>query len=175
MNPASPISEKESTMQLSDVTNLVKLLDKSGLAELRFSDGTTNLVLKKPQAQAPASAPAYYAAPAASPAPAPAAAPAQAGAAPAEAGAPAKSAPASNLKDITSPMVGTYYAASSPDAPALAQVGQSVRAGQVVCIIEAMKIMNEIESDVAGEIVEVCVSNETPVEYGTVLYRVRPA
>jgi acetyl-CoA carboxylase biotin carboxyl carrier protein len=173
MNPASPISEKESTMQLSDVTNLVKLLDKSGLAELRFSDGTTNLVLKKPQALA-APAPAYYAAPAAQmPANAGAAAPASAPAPASDA--PAKSAPASNLKDITSPMVGTYYAASSPDAPALAQVGQSVRPGQVVCIIEAMKIMNEIESDVAGEIVEVCVSNETPVEYGTVLYRVRPA
>ncbi|MCD6023324.1 MAG: accB [Fibrobacteria bacterium] len=175
MNPASPISEKESTMQLSDVTNLVKLLDKSGLAELRFSDGTTNLVLKKPQAQvAAAPAPAYYAAPAQMPAGAGAAAPAAAPAAPA-AEAPSKAAPASNLKDITSPMVGTYYAASSPDAPPLAQVGQSVRPGQVVCIIEAMKIMNEIESDVAGEIVEVCVSNETPVEYGTVLYRVRPA
>lgn len=161
-------------MQLSDVSNLVKLLDKSGLAELRFSDGTTNLVLKKPSTQVVASAPAYYApaaAPAA-PAAAPASAPAAASAAP-EAAAP--KAAASNLKDITSPMVGTYYAASSPDAPALAQVGQSVRPGQVVCIIEAMKIMNEIESDVAGEIVEVCVSNETPVEYGTVLYRVRPA
>ncbi len=160
-------------MQLSDVTNLVKLLDKSGLAELRFSDGTTNLVLKKPQTQMVASAPAYYAAPSApAPAAAGSAAPAAASSA-SEAAAP--KAPASNLKDITSPMVGTYYASSSPDAPALAQVGGSVRPGQVVCIIEAMKIMNEIESDVSGEIVEVCVSNETPVEYGTVLYRVRPA
>ena len=160
-------------MQLSDVSNLVKLLDKSGLAELRFSDGTTNLVLKKPSSQVVASAPAYYAAPAAAPAAASSAAPAPAGAAPA-AEAPAKSAPASNLKEVTSPMVGTYYAASSPDAPALAQVGMMVKPGQVICIIEAMKIMNEIESDVSGEIVEVCVSNETPVEYGTVLYRVRP-
>jgi len=160
-------------MQLSDVSNLVKLLDKSGLAELRFSDGTSNLVLKKESKQVVAAAPAYYAAP-------PSAAPA-AGAsasAPAAAGesAPAAKAPApSNLKDITSPMVGTFYAASSPDAPALAQVGATVRPGQVLCIIEAMKIMNEIESDVSGEIVEVCVTNETPVEYGTVLFRVRPA
>jgi acetyl-CoA carboxylase biotin carboxyl carrier protein len=158
-------------MQLSDVTNLVKLLDKSGLAELRFSDGTTNLVLKKASSAAAAPAPAYYAAPAAAPA---AAAPAPAASAPAaEASAPKPA--ASNLKDITSPMVGTYYAASSPDAPPLAQAGMTVRPGQVLCIIEAMKIMNEIESDVSGEIVEVCVSNETPVEYGTVLYRVRPA
>lgn len=159
-------------MQLSDVSNLVKLLDKSGLAELRFSDGTSNLVLKKESKQVVAAAPAYYAAPSAAPAPA-----AAASAAPAAGeSAPAAKAPApSNLKDITSPMVGTFYAASSPDAPALAQVGASVRPGQVLCIIEAMKIMNEIESDVSGEIVEICVTNETPVEYGTVLFRVRPA
>ena len=159
-------------MQLSDVSNLVKLLDKSGLAELRFSDGAFSLVLKKESKQVVANAaPAYYAAPApAAPAPAPAAASAAAPAAAAE----APKAAASGLKDVTSPMVGTFYAASSPGAPALAQVGTVVKPGQVVCIIEAMKIMNEIESDVSGEIVEVCVTNETPVEYGTVLFRVRP-
>ena len=157
-------------MQLSDVSNLVKLLDKSGLAELRFSDGTSNLVLKKESKQV-VGAPAYYAAPQA-PAYAPAAA-APAGA-PGDAAPAAKAAAPSNLKDITSPMVGTFYSAASPDAPALAQVGATVRPGQVLCIIEAMKIMNEIESDVSGEIVEICVSNETPVEYGTVLFRVRP-
>src|SRR5690606_19484899 len=86
----------------------------------------------------------------------------------------AEKAAASGLKDVTSPMVGTFYASSSPGSPAMAQVGTVVKPGQVVCIIEAMKIMNEIESDVSGEIVEVCVSNETPVEYGTVLFRVRP-
>lgn len=157
-------------MQLSDVSNLVKLLDKSGLAELRFSDGTFSLVLKKESKQVVAgAAPAYYAAPVlAAPAPA-----AEAPAAPA-AEAP-KAAATSGLKEITSPMVGTFYAASSPGAPALAQVGTKVKPGQVLCIIEAMKIMNEIESDISGEIVEVCVNNETPVEYGTVLFRVRPA
>ena len=156
-------------MQLSDVSNLVKLLDKSGLAELRFSDGTTNLVLKKPSTQV--AAPAYYAAPQA---PAFAGAPAAAAPSAGDAAPAAKAAAPSNLKDITSPMVGTFYSSASPDAPALAQVGSTVRPGQVLCIIEAMKIMNEIESDVSGEIVEVCVSNETPVEYGTVLFRVRP-
>jgi len=160
-------------MQLSDVSNLVKLLDKSGLAELRFSDGTSNLVLKKESKQVLSAAPAYYAAPQAqgfAPAAAAPAAPAAGESAPA-----AKAPAPSNLKDITSPMVGTFYSSASPDAPALAQVGGTVRPGQVLCIIEAMKIMNEIESDVSGEIVEVCVSNETPVEYGTVLFRVRPA
>lgn len=157
-------------MQFSDVSNLVKLLDKSGLAELRFSDGTFSLVLKKESKQVTvAQAPVAYAAPLAA-APAAPASPAPAAAPAAE-----KSAAASGFKEITSPMVGTFYAASSPGAPALAQVGTTVKPGQVVCIIEAMKIMNEIECDVSGEIVEVCVANETPVEYGTVLFRVRPA
>jgi acetyl-CoA carboxylase biotin carboxyl carrier protein len=159
-------------MQLSDVTNLVKLLDKSGLAEMRFSDGTFSLVLKKESRQVAPAAPAYYAAPApvaapAAPAPAPASAPAAAPSA-------AEKSAASGFKDVTSPMVGTFYASSTPGTPAMAQVGTMVKPGQVVCIIEAMKIMNEIESDVSGEIVEVCVANETPVEYGTVLFRVRP-
>jgi acetyl-CoA carboxylase biotin carboxyl carrier protein len=156
-------------MQLSDVSNLVKLLDKSGLAEMRFSDGTFSLVLKK-ESKAVAAAPTYVAAPAPVAA-APAAAPAAASQAAAPV--PEKSA-ASGLKEVTSPMVGTYYASSSPGSPALAQVGTVVKPGQVVCIIEAMKIMNEIECDLSGEIVEVCVTNETPVEYGTVLFRVRP-
>jgi acetyl-CoA carboxylase biotin carboxyl carrier protein len=156
-------------MQLSDVTNLVKLLDKSGLAEMRFSDGTFSLVLKKESRQV--AAPAYYAAPA--PASMASPAPVSAPLAPAQAGAAGKSA-ASGLKEVKSPMVGTYYASSSPGSPALAQVGTVVKPGQVVCIIEAMKIMNEIESDLSGEIVEVCVTNETPVEYGTVLFLVRP-
>lgn len=157
-------------MQLSDVSNLVKLLDKSGLAELRFSDGTFSLVLKKESRQV--AAPTYIAAPA----PVGAADAGPAPAAPAAASAPSEkpSAAASGLKEITSPMVGTYYASSSPGSPALAQVGTVVKPGQVLCIIEAMKIMNEIESDLSGEIVEVCVTNETPVEYGTVLFRVRP-
>ncbi len=159
-------------MQLSDVSNLVKLLDKSGLAELRFSDGTFNLVLKKESRHAPVAQIVHAAAPAA-----PAAAPAAPTATPVSSAPPPAPEKASGpaLKEITSPMVGTFYASSSPGSPAFAQVGTVVKPGQVLCIIEAMKIMNEIESDISGEIVEVCVSNETPVEYGTVLYRVRPA
>lgn len=81
----------------------------------------------------------------------------------------------SKFKEVTSPMVGTYYSCPSPGTPAFVQVGSTVKPGQVLCIIEAMKIMNEIESDVSGVIEEVCVSSETPVEYGSVLFRVRPA
>lgn len=155
-------------MQLSDVSHLVKLLDKSGLAELRFSDGTFNLVLKKESRQPQAPQIIHAAAPAA---PSPAAQPPAPEPAPAVPEKPAGSA----YKEITSPMVGTFYASSTPGSPPFAQAGTTVKPGQVLCIIEAMKIMNEIESDISGEIVEVCVANETPVEYGTVLFRVRPA
>ncbi|MDB5049975.1 MAG: acetyl-CoA carboxylase, biotin carboxyl carrier protein [Fibrobacteres bacterium] len=161
-------------MQLNDVASLVKLLDKSSLTEISFSDETSKIVLKKevfraapmqtgmmtmPMAMAaPAAAPAI-AAPAYQPAGTPGAGPEKAG---------------NKFKEVTSPMVGTYYASSSPGSPALTQVGTTVKAGQVLCIIEAMKIMNEIESDVSGVVEEVCVQNETPVEYGTVLFRIRP-
>jgi acetyl-CoA carboxylase biotin carboxyl carrier protein len=159
-------------MQLNDVASLVKLLDKSSLTEISFSDETSKVVLKKEvyrdapvqtgmismpmAAQAPL---AVHAAPATSAANTPATGPEKA---------------TSKFKDVTSPMVGTFYACSSPGAAALTQVGNTVKAGQVLCIIEAMKIMNEIESDLSGVVEEVCVQNETPVEYGTVLFRIRP-
>ena len=78
-----------------------------------------------------------------------------------------------NLHVIKSPMVGTFYRAPSPDAPPYVDIGDKIKKGDVVCIIEAMKIMNEIESDVKGEIVEVLVSNEGPVEYNQPLFKVR--
>ncbi len=80
----------------------------------------------------------------------------------------------SNYIEITSPFVGTYYAASSPDTPPYVKVGDKISSGKVLCIVEAMKIMNEIESEVNGEIVEVCVENENYVEFGQVLFRVKP-
>ena len=76
---------------------------------------------------------------------------------------------------ITAPMVGTFYAAPSPDSPAYAQVGQTISKGQVVCIIEAMKMMNELEADVSGKIVKVLVENAQPVEFGQPLLLVEPA
>jgi acetyl-CoA carboxylase biotin carboxyl carrier protein len=161
-------------MQLNDVASLVKLLDKSSLTEISFSDESSKVVLKKEvfraapmqagmvsmpmTVAAPAQAP-VYAAPASQAAGSPATGPDKA---------------TSKFKDVTSPMVGTFYASSSPGAAALTQVGNTVKAGQVLCIIEAMKIMNEIESDLSGVVEEVCVQNETPVEYGTVLFRIRP-
>ncbi|HTO73039.1 MAG TPA: acetyl-CoA carboxylase biotin carboxyl carrier protein, partial [Gemmatimonadales bacterium] len=82
--------------------------------------------------------------------------------------------PASALKDIKSPMVGTFYKAPEPGAEPYAKVGTRISAGQTVCIIEAMKIMNEIEAEISGVIREVLVDDAHPVEFGQVLYRVDP-
>jgi len=155
-------------MQLSDVTQLVKLLEKTSLTEISFSDEKTQVTLKKepprsaaPAYPAPGTPPVTYAIPAGPPHPSPSMV--------------SSDAAASKFKEITSPMVGTFFASSTPGGEALIKIGSSVKPGQVLCIIEAMKIMNEIEADIAGEVVEVCVLNETPVEYGTVLFRVQPA
>jgi len=81
----------------------------------------------------------------------------------------------SGLVEVTSPMVGTFYRAPAPDAPAYVEVGDRVSLGQTVCILEAMKLMNELESEVSGTIREICVQNADPVEYGQVLFRIEPA
>ncbi len=103
---------------------------------------------------------------------APVALPAAVAAVAAPAAAPA-GASSEKLKEVTSPMVGTFYSAVSPEAPAFAKVGQEITADSVVCIIEAMKVMNEIKAEISGEIVEVVAENGKPVQYGQVLYRVR--
>lgn len=81
--------------------------------------------------------------------------------------------PNDGLYEITSPFVGTFYAKASPDSTPYIKVGDRIKASQILCIVEAMKIMNEIESDVSGEIVEVCVDNENYVEYGQTLFKIR--
>lgn len=78
------------------------------------------------------------------------------------------------LIKITSPFVGTFYSASSPDSPAYVKVGDKVSKGEVLCIIEAMKIMNEIESESTGEVAEICVENESYVEFGQTLFKIKP-
>lgn len=80
----------------------------------------------------------------------------------------------SGLHDVKSPLVGTFYRAPSPEAPSFTEVGKSVKSGQVLCIVEAMKLMNEIESDTDGVVEEILASNGQPVEYGEVLFRIRP-
>ncbi len=99
--------------------------------------------------------------------PPPAASSASVGAAPA--------APAAPGVVVTSPFVGTFYRSPSPDAPSFAEVGQMVRKGQTLCIVEAMKLMNEIEAEVSGKVAEIFVENAQPVEFGEPLFRIEPA
>ena len=109
--------------------------------------------------------------------PAPVAAAAQAPVAPAEPASapPASTATRSDLLEVTAPMVGTFYRAPAPGEPSFVEVGSRINVGQTVCILEAMKLMNELESEVGGEVVEILVDNGTPVEFGQVLMRVKPA
>ena len=100
-------------------------------------------------------------------------APVAAAAAPAPAAAPAALPAGEKLKDITSPMVGTFYSSASPDAQAFAKPGTELTNDSVVCIIEAMKVMNEIKAEASGTVVEVVAENGKPVQYGQVLFRIR--
>jgi acetyl-CoA carboxylase biotin carboxyl carrier protein len=86
-----------------------------------------------------------------------------------------ETAAATNLIEVKSPMVGTFYRAPAPEAPPYVEVGSSVTKGQTLCILEAMKLMNELESEVDGVVREILVSNAEPVEYGQVLFRIEPA
>jgi acetyl-CoA carboxylase biotin carboxyl carrier protein len=142
-------------------------MKKSDLSEFEIQDQDFKLRIKR---DLPGRAPiAAQAAPAAA-APAPVAAPAPAAAAPAPA-APAAADP--SIKLVTSPMVGTYYATPSPENPPFVTVGSPIKADSVVCIIEAMKVMNEIQSEISGTVVECLVANGTSVEFGQPLFRVK--
>jgi acetyl-CoA carboxylase biotin carboxyl carrier protein len=157
-------------IDLRYVKKLLEMLDESTVDSMEISSdkGMRIRLSKTPisrgavQIAAPAAAPVAMAAPAAA---APAAAPAAAAAA-------AAPAAASNLTDVKSPMVGTFYGSPEPGAKAYVTVGQQIKKGQVLCIIEAMKIMNEIESEVSGTVVEINATDAHPVEYGQVLFRV---
>jgi len=161
-------------MNVDEIAKLIELLDKSSLSELQWNAEGERLLLKKPGPAVVqvASAPVAVAAPAPVVAAAPAPVASAPVAAPAAASAPAQEA---GLVEIKSPMVGTFYRSASPDSPSYVEEGGRVEKGKPVCIVEAMKLMNEIEADVTGTVVKVCVQNEQPVEYGTVLFLVRPA
>ncbi|MBW0167287.1 MAG: acetyl-CoA carboxylase biotin carboxyl carrier protein [Vulcanococcus sp.] len=156
-------------MQLdhSQLRELIALLGESDIQELKLEGDDFRLELRR---NLPASQPqvVMQAAPAAMPAPAPAA-PATPSVAP-----PAAPAVRSDLVEITAPMVATFYRAPSPGDPAFVELGARINVGQTVCILEAMKLMNELESEVSGEVVEILVENGTPVEFGQVLMRVKP-
>lgn len=169
-------------LDIRKLKELIRLMVENELTEIDLKDEKETVSLRREGSQAPvvqvSPAPA---APPAAPAPiAPAApaAPAPAPAAPAPAAAPAAEpspADTSNLEQITSPMVGTFYSAAKPESPAFANVGDTVTADTTVCIVEAMKIFNEIKAEQSGVIEKVLVSNGDSVEFGQALFLVRPA
>ena len=170
------------TMNPKEIKELIELLVEKDIAEFELERGDLKLRVKRATEaqQSPNAAPTQYAAApqmayaaaAATPTGQHANAPT---AAPSSASAPV-SAPAvveEELHIVRSPIVGTFYEAPSPGAPAFVKVGDTVKAGQPLCIVEAMKLMNEIEADASGEIVKMYVSNSQPVEYGQALFGIR--
>lgn len=153
----------KNAMDLKKVKELIDLMKENDLVELEIAEGNSKVHLKRPGADAPvmhqvpmAAAPVAGTAPATSEA---------------AAGAEAKD---DGLADIISPIVGTFYQAGSPDSDAYVNTGDKVNSDTVVCIIEAMKVMNEIKAETSGTIVEICCKDGEAIEYGQVLFKVRP-
>lgn len=162
-------------MTYKEIQDLLELVSKSDLTEVKVKDGdfeitvrnanyTKTTVSSQPILAAPAAAAPMQVAPAA-------AAPAAASASNADASGEESTA---NLLEVKSPIVGTFYRSASPDKPAYVSVGDTISVGSVVCIVEAMKLFNEIESEVAGKIVKVMIDDANPVEYDQVLFLVDP-
>jgi len=152
-------------LDIKDIKMLIDLMRKNDLSVFKMEQESFKITLKRGNDYQPVitavPAPALPAAPvpvAAAAAPAPTAAPAPA---------------AEKLREINSPMVGTFYGSPSPDAPSYVAVGQEVTPDTVVCIIEAMKVMNEIKAEVSGVIAEMCVENGKPVQFGQALFKVK--
>ncbi len=162
-------------MEFKQIQELIKAINKSNISELSVEEGDFKITIKQaqtvsetqfvavqapmPMQAMPQAAPAPAAIPAAQPAAQPAVAPAA----------------NDNLVTIKSPMIGTFYRSSAPDKPSFVNVGDDVNTGSVLCIIEAMKLFNEIESEVKGKIVKVLVDDASPVEYDQPLFLVEPA
>ena len=148
-------------MDLRKLKTLIDLVSESGVAELEITEGEDRVRIVNRNGAAPVQVhqPVTVAQPMPVPVPAPEAAPAPAPAAPQQTGTPR-----------TSPMVGTFYRAPSPGADPFVKVGDTVKKGQVVCIIEAMKLLNEVEADMDGTVKEVCVENGQPVEFDQSLF-----
>ena len=148
-------------MDIRKVKKLIELLDESGIAEIEITEGEESVRISRYSTSAQAVAPIVAAAPVAAPvAAAPAAAPADA----------APDVVEEDGYEVTAPMVGTCYAASSPGAAPYVQVGDRVNEGDTLCIIEAMKMINQIEADVAGVVKSIRIQNGEPVEFGQVMF-----
>ena len=161
-------------MKPSEIKALIDYIARSNLDEVSIETDNFKLSARKGSVKAIVTEPApvvhVLPAPAAAAPPAPAAQAPVVSAAP-----PAAPAPSEKLYEVKSPMIGTLYRSPSPDKPFFVNVGDEIKAGQTVCIIEAMKLFNEIESEVSGRIVKVMVENAQPVEFDQVLFLVEPA
>jgi acetyl-CoA carboxylase biotin carboxyl carrier protein len=155
-------------MDIRKIKKLIELLEESGIAEIEIKEGEEAVRISRMPTGAAAPHLQAYAMPMAPP-PMMLASPSQAAAAAAPVEAPAAR-PRPNEHVITAPMVGTYYSAPSPGAKAFVEIGDEVKVGQVLCIIEAMKMMNQIESDKAGRITSIMARNGDPVEFGQPLF-----
>jgi len=151
-------------MDIRKVKKLIELLEESGIAELEIREGEETVRISRMPTGPIATHVPTYATPAPLAAPPVAATPAAAS--------PTAAAPKSNDHVVQAPMVGTFYSAPAPGAKAFVQIGDEVKVGQVLCIIEAMKMMNQIESERAGRITSVLVQNGDPVEFGQPLFSI---
>jgi acetyl-CoA carboxylase biotin carboxyl carrier protein len=158
-------------MDLREIQALIKFVSTNAVDEVEISRKDFKLLIRKNPAQVVTATVAAPVAQQVIAAPAPVAVAASTPVASAPAAAPA----ADNLITIKSPMVGTFYRSSNPETPSFVNVGDEVKSGKVVCIIEAMKLFNEIESEINGKIVKVLVDNASPVEYDQPLFLVEPA
>lgn len=160
-------------MDIKQIQDLVKIINKTNIAEISIEEEGLKITIKQKEDPTPQ----YITSPAHSymPAPMPAPMPASPAHAPAAKQGEAPAAPADDkFVTIKSPMIGTFYRSSSPDKPAFVGVGDEVNPGKVVCIVEAMKLFNEIESEIKGTIVKVLVEDASPVEYDQPLFLVNP-
>lgn len=154
-------------MDFKELQNFIKFVTKSGASEVSLETDNFKVTVKTSGVEGVSYVTAAPAVMASAPAAVPAAAPAAA--------APVIEDEFANCVAIKSPMIGTFYLKPSPDKPAFKSVGDTVKAGETVCIIEAMKLFNEIESEVTGKIVKIVADDMTPVEYGQTLFLVEPA
>jgi acetyl-CoA carboxylase biotin carboxyl carrier protein len=146
-------------MDIRKVKKLIELLEESGIAEIEIKEGEESVRISRQGSHPPALQ--YYAPPA----------PAPVAAAPVAAAPVAAAAPTGH--SIKSPMVGTYYGAPAPGSPNFIEVGKTVKVGDVICIIEAMKVMNEVKAEVSGIVTEICAENGKPVQFGQTLFRLK--
>ena len=152
-------------MNLKEIKEIISLMNEHNLSEIEVDKGDQKIKLKKSLApETPGviiEQPAFYGAPSQAPRQNPEQ--------------PESEKKPSNLLEVKAPIVGTFYSSTSPDAASFVQVGQEIEVGHVVCIIEAMKLMNEIKSEVKGKIIDILVENADPVEFGQILFLIEPS